>query len=348
MNKKVKSKSKSKIKYIYDETILYIKEEYKFLISCLLILILFFYPVNYYIVIGGGISDISKRIEIENSYNSEGSFNMSYVSELIGTLGPYLLSYVIPTWDRESADAYKYDTTESVADIEFRSKLDLESTNGNATYWAYKLADKECKIIDSKIYVISVLSEYGSLFEVGDILLGINDKSYDNLKDYQNYIQTLKVGDMAKIKVLRDDKEVEFETKLHGENNRVIMGVILQVVNKYETDPKIEIKFERDESGPSAGLITTLAIYDKLTKGDLTKSLKIAGTGTIESDGTIGEIGGVKYKLLGAEAGDADIFLVPSGKNYEECVKIKKEKKLNIKLIEVSTIEEAIKKLENL
>lgn len=352
MNKKVKNnlknKLKSKAKYIYDETILFIKEEYKFLICCLLILIVFFYPVNYYIVIGGGISNISKRIEIENSYDNEGRFYMSYVSELIGTLGPYLLSYVIPTWERESADMYKYDVSESVEDIEFRSKLDLESTNGNATYWAYKLANKECEIIDSKIYVISVFSEYNSMFKVGDILLAINDNSHDSLKDYQNYIQTLKIGDMAKIKVLRDDKEVEFETKLHGENNRVIMGVYLQVINKYETTPEIEIKFERDESGPSAGLITTLAIYDKLTKGDLTKSLKIAGTGTIELDGTVGEIGGVKYKLLGAEAGDADIFLVPSGKNYEECVKIKKEKKLKIKLIEVSTIEEAIEKLKSL
>ena len=126
------------------------------------------------------------------------------------------------------------------------------------------------------------------------------------------------------------------------------MGVILQVVNKYETNPKVEMNFKRDESGPSAGLITTLAIYDKLTKSDLTKQLKIAGTGTIEIDGSIGEIGGVKYKLLGAEAGNADIFLVPSGNNYKECVKIKKEKKLKIKLIEVSTIDEAIEKLENL
>lgn len=344
MLKKINSILKKIIKEIKE----FIITEYKFLISCFLILILFYYPVNYYIVVGGGISDVGKRIEVEDSYESLGSFNMSYVSQIVGTLGPYLLSYIIPTWDRESADDYKYDATESIADIEFRSKLDLESTNGNATYWAYKLADKECKIIDSKIYIISVLTEYNSSFKVGDILLGINDKSYDNLKDYQDYIQTLKVGDMAKIKVLRDDKEVEFETKLHGENKRVIMGIILQVVNKHETDPRIEIKFESDESGPSAGLMTTLSIYDKLTKGDLTKSLKIAGTGTIEPDGSIGEIGGVKYKLLGAEAGDADIFLVPGGNNYEECVKIKKEKKLKIKLIEVSTIEEAIKKLENL
>ena len=326
----------------------FIVEEYKFLIISLFILILFFYPVNYYIIIGGGISDIGDRIEISDAYNSEGSFNMSYVSELTGTLGPYLLSYVIPFWDRESVDLYKYDSTESVEDIEFRSSLDLQSANGNAVYWAYKLAEKKCDIVKTNIYIISVMSEYENSFEVGDLLLEINGKSFEKLTDYQQYIQTFKAGEIVKIKVLRDNKEIEFDSELYSYEGRTIMGVYLQVVNEYETDPKIELQFEKDESGPSAGLITTLAIYDKLTENDLTSSLKIAGTGTIEADGTIGQIGGVKYKLMGADAGDADVFLVPSGDNYEECVKIKKKKKLKIKLIEVSSIEEAILKLEAL
>lgn len=326
----------------------FIKEEYKFLIVCLLVLILFFYPVNYYIIIGGGISDIGDRIEVEDEYDSDGTFNMSYVSELVGTLGPYLLSYVIPTWDRESADLYKYDVTESIEDIEFRSSLDLENANSNAIYWSYKLAKKHIELIETKIYIISVMSEYKTKFKVGDLLLAINDNSFETLEEYQNYIQTLKAGDNAKIKVLRNSKEAEFDTEIYDYEGRSIMGVYLQVVNEYKTDPIVKLEFEPDESGPSAGLITTLAIYDKLTKGDLTNSLNIAGTGTIEADGSIGQIGGVKYKLLGAVAGDADVFLVPSGDNYKECAKIKKEKKLKIKLIEVSTIEEAIEKLEKL
>ena len=335
-------------KRIFKDTKQFIIEEYKFLLTCLLILILFFYPVNYYIVIGGGISDIGKRIEVEDSYSSKGSFNMSYVSELIGTLGPYLLSYVIPSWDRENADLYKYDTNESIEDIEFRSSLDLESANGNAIYWAYKLANKKCEIVDTKIYVISVMSEYKNKFKVGDMILEINDNSFSSLIEYQQYIQTLTPGDVINVKVLRDENEVNVDTKLYSYNDRVIMGIYLQAVNTYKTDPKVEINFEADESGPSAGLITTLAIYDKLTKDDLTNSLKIAGTGTVEVDGTVGEIGGVKYKLIGAEAGDADVFLVPSGDNYKECVKIKKEKKLDIKLIEVSTVEEAIEALKKM
>ena len=95
-------------------------------------------------------------------------------------------------------------------------------------------------------------------------------------------------------------------------------------------------------------MITTLDIYDKLTKDDLTNSYKIAGTGTIEADGSIGEIGGVKYKLAGAVKNKADIFLVPNGNNYEECVKLQKKNKYKIKIIGVSNIEEAVSKLEEL
>ena len=117
-------------------------------------------------------------------------------------------------------------------------------------------------------------------------------------------------------------------------------------VKEYETDPKVDIQFKSSESGPSGGLITTLEIYNQLTKKDLTHGKKIAGTGTIEVDGTIGQIGGIKHKIIGAEADDAEYFLAPSGKNYEEAKAYIKENKLNIKLIEVKSIEDAIKKLE--
>ena len=81
-------------------------------------------------------------------------------------------------------------------------------------------------------------------------------------------------------------------------------------------------------------------------KKDLTNGLTIAGTGTIEADGTIGEIGGVNYKVIGAAKGKADIFLTPK-ENYDECIKTVKDKKLKIKVIKVNNIEDTIKKLNN-
>lgn len=335
------------IKRFFNDIVEFIKEEYKFIIFLLLSVILFLFPVNYYIIVGGDISDIDERVVISDSYDSKGSFNISYVSELKGRLGPYLLSYIIPDWERESANDYKYVDEETIQDIEFRNRLDLVSTNGNAIKWAYELAGKEYKVIDTKVYVISVSDEYDSSLKIGDRIVKFDDKTIEDVNSIREYL-----GDISKDKVsvgvVRNNKEINIDTKVYSEDGKKLIGVYLQEVSEYETDPKVEIKFKSRESGPSAGLITTLSIYDKLTEEDLTKGLKIAGTGTVEEDGTIGPIGGVKYKLAGAVKNKADVFLVPSGDNYEECIKLKKKNKYKIKIIGVSTIEEAIEKLEKL
>ena len=92
--------------------------------------------------------------------------------------------------------------------------------------------------------------------------------------------------------------------------------------------------------------MTTLAIYNSITKKDITKGKKIAGTGTIDIEGNVGEIGGVKYKLSGAVKNKADIFLVPDG-NYEEAYDYKKERGFDIELVSISNFDEAIDFLES-
>jgi PDZ domain-containing protein len=94
--------------------------------------------------------------------------------------------------------------------------------------------------------------------------------------------------------------------------------------------------------------MTTLAIYDSLTEKDLSHGLKIAGTGTIDADGYVGDIDGVKHKINGAAKDEADIFFVPAGRNYEEATKTKKENNLKIEIVPVETLDDAIKYLENL
>lgn len=322
-----------------------IKEEYKFIIFLILLFIIFEFPLNYYIIVGGGTSDVSSRIKVEDKYESKGSFSISFVEELKGTVVTYLLSYVIPSWEREDANLYKYNEKESIDDIEFRSDLDLLYSNGNATYWAYTLANKDIKKTSSKMYVITVFDEYDTKLKIKDEVLSIDGHTYDTVDEYREYMQTLKENDEVTIKIIRNKKEKEIKSKLYKYEDRLILGVGLQIVDEYKTDPKVKIKFKSSESGPSGGLITTLEIYNQLTKTDLTQGRKIAGTGTIEKDGTIGDIGGVEYKILGASEDKVDIFLVPEG-NYKDAVKYKKKHNLKIKLIKVKTIEDAIEKLK--
>ena len=72
----------------------------------------------------------------------------------------------------------------------------------------------------------------------------------------------------------------------------------------------------------------------------------IAGTGTMELDGKVGEISGVKYKLIGAVKKGADVFIVPTN-NYEEALSVKQENNYDIEIIEASTFKEAVEKLKN-
>ena len=87
----------------------------------------------------------------------------------------------------------------------------------------------------------------------------------------------------------------------------------------------------------------TLGVYDLLTPGDLTGGRKIAGTGTISLDGSVGPIGGVQQKVVAAERAGAEYFLSPA-ENYDDAVAMAK----HIKVIKVTTAQEAIDFLKSL
>ncbi|MDD6373614.1 MAG: Lon protease [Bifidobacteriaceae bacterium] len=86
-----------------------------------------------------------------------------------------------------------------------------------------------------------------------------------------------------------------------------------------ETD-KVKVSIEiGDVGGPSAGLMYTLGIIDELTDAEETGGQTIAGTGTIEDDGSVGAIGGIRQKMVGARDAGATWFLAPSS-NCDEVV----------------------------
>ncbi|GAA2960091.1 MULTISPECIES: S16 family serine protease [Streptomyces] len=103
-----------------------------------------------------------------------------------------------------------------------------------------------------------------------------------------------------------------------------------------------------DVGGPSAGLFFSLGIIDKLvgdgSGGDLTGGRTIAGTGTIEADGTVGAVGGVSLKTQAARRDGATVFLVPKA----ECGQAEAEKPEGLRLIPVTTLKSAVSSLRAL
>jgi PDZ domain-containing protein len=92
--------------------------------------------------------------------------------------------------------------------------------------------------------------------------------------------------------------------------------IVLTHLYAYELPKELDLK-TRDIGGPSAGLMFALGVYNAFAPGDITQGHKIAGTGSIATDGTIGAVGGVKYKALAAQRAGADLFLAPA-ENYDE------------------------------
>ena len=333
----------------YEKINQFIKENYKTLIFFAFLYVFFLYPVDYYIITGGGIMEVGNRIKVSGEYKSKGSLNLSYVSEAKGTIATYLLSYIVPDFERIKVSDYTYDSSENIDDVEFRGEIDLLNASDNAIKNAYLKAGKKYEVTSTSLYVYYKDKEHESDFKVGDKILQVDDVNISCADDYKKVVSKKSAGDIIHVLVERNKKKKLIEASLYKQDdNRIVSGIYISEVHKYKTDPKVEIKFKKSESGPSGGLIETLDIYNKITKKDITGGLKIAGTGEIDQNGNIGTIGGVKYKLLGAEKKHADIFMVPNGENYEECMKLKKSKKLKIEVIGVSTFFEAVDKLNEI
>ena len=336
------------IKDILNKIKEYLKNEWKFLIVLLITFILCTYPMDYYIITGGGTIPAESRVEVENAKKSKGSISLTYVKELKGTIATFLLSYVVPSYEREKVEDYTYNDNETIEDIEFRSNIQLRTANNSAIKVAYEKAKKDIKENSKGIYVYYIDKKADTNIKIGDKIVEINGKKINSFKELRKYINTLENNSEISIMVENKGKKETKTAKIFENENKKYIGVSLIEDVSYETKPKINIKFKKSEGGPSGGFMLTLEIYNQLTKKDITKGKKIAGTGTIDDEGNIGEIDGIKYKLKGAVKKKSDIFIAPTGKNYKQAVKEKEKHNYKIKIIEGKTFDQVLKELEKI
>lgn len=326
-----------------------VKNNYKNIIAFFLPIIIALFlliPVDYYITIGGGVISIDDSIKVENEKDGKGSFNSAYVSQTKGTIISYLLSFIIDDFEREKIEDIVINN-EDIEAYKFREEMMFKSSLSNATKVAYESAGKDIVLSNNSFKVIYVDSYANTDILVGDEIIKVDNILIKDMNKIREIIFNKEVGESINILVRRDDKEIEVSAKIYGDKLEKKIGIALMNDFSYKTTPKIEFDFSGREAGSSGGLIMSLSIYNKLVDKDITKGYKIVGTGTIEYDGSVGEIGGVKYKLMGAVKDKADVFLVPVD-NYEEAKRIVDESDYDIKLIKVSSFNDAISKLNQL
>ncbi|WP_232531672.1 YlbL family protein [Microbacterium halophytorum] len=157
--------------------------------------------------------------------------------------------------------------------------------------------------------------------EAGDVITAANGEPVADAEELRGVIDA---GDGAPVEVAytRDGEAGTASIRperaeIDGEESWAI-GVMLAPMTTFDFPVDVTIQLD-DVGGPSAGTMFALGIIDTLTEGPMTGGENIAGTGTIDAEGVVGPIGGIRQKLYGAREAGADWFLAPSD-NCDEVV----------------------------
>lgn len=320
----------------------FIKENYKIILLMILIILFFNIKLPYYILAPGGTINITNRVVMEDYKKEEnGSINMLYVSEYDGTPASLLMAK-IKNYDIES-NKERQISNETIKEINKRNKIMRDNSLDIATMVAYTEAGKKIDIKNRKNVVVATTIDNG--LEIGDEIITVDNVKCEEVADIKKQINRKEENDIITFKILRENKEKEIKSKVLLEGTNKIVGAVIITEYDYEINPQIDIKFKNSESGASGGLMLALTIYNAITEDDIIKGRTIAGTGTISLDGTVGEIDGMKYKIMGAAKNKVDIVFVPSA-NYEEAIMTKNKYKYNLEIVRVDTFKEAIEYLK--
>jgi len=185
-----------------------------------------------------------------------------------------------------------------------------------------------------------------------DVILAANGRDVHSSQQLVKALQPVRPGASVRLLVEQGNaRTVHVTVATIPHNGRAIIGIAPHNIT-LRSNPRLpyDVKFDTgDVAGPSAGLMFALSIVNRFSPTDLTHGLKIAGTGTINADGFVGPIGGVKQKVIGARHTGAKYFFVPAycqpdSCNYKEALPYAK----GITLLPVNTIDDALAALRKL
>ncbi len=150
----------------------------------------------------------------------------------------------------------------------------------------------------------------------GMVITAIDDVPVPQLKDLETEMKGRKPGSPIHLSVVDGKRKLDLRTKLTSDPDDKLRAII-GILGVHDAPPRAQLPVKVSITprglgrGPSAGLAFALQVYDALSGHRLANGRKIAVTGTIDLDGNVGPIGGVRQKVLGAVRKHSDIVLVP-------------------------------------
>jgi PDZ domain-containing protein len=320
--------------------------------------ILLLIPMPWFVIQPGSATDVSPFVHVGNiKPDTKGDLLLTTISIRQANLFDYVVSRFSDEVDLIPKEMILAED-ESEEEYEKRQKENMIASQNHAVVAAYRLAGHPVSVHVEGIEVFGqVRREPGGLRE-GDLIRRVDGHALGSVEGLIEYLGTRKPGDTVTVDLVRNGRKVTQEVKLvalspgKGGKAQAGLGIIPVTRVKVKTDPEVRIQ-AGEIGGPSAGLMFSLEVLDRLLPWDLTKGYRIAGTGTITDTGEVGQIGGIRHKIVAAYREHAEIFLCPKdvrpGDDNERTAKeTARRLGLKITVVPVSSLEEAVRYLESL
>ncbi len=284
-------------------------------------------------------------IEGEKTYPVSGNLDMTTVSVAGGPNTTITALQALGTWLTPSSSVYPSDLLyePSVTRDQVAQRNTADMTNSQEIAQAAAM-DYLKKPVGEKLIVVEVNDDGAGVgkFEEGDLIKKIGDK---NIETFPQIAEVLDANKDKPIDVVveRDGQDLTVNvTPTYNEKAKhYVMGLFIN--RDYDFPFTVNYGLE-DVGGPSAGMMFALGIIDELTEGHMTGGIHFAGTGTIETDGKVGKIGGIEQKMVGAQKSGATVFLAPEG----NCDDVIGHIPNGLSVVKVGKLEDAVKAVEEI
>lgn len=276
---------------------------------------------DYYFMAPGPPYQWDIEIEGANAYDYQGNLYQLTVRRDEANYFTYIWAKVDNSVDLYSREVIlpKGVTPQELSEI---SMQNMKTSENVAIAVALNFLDYEIQTQGDGVLVVGVMDDSpvaGKLLKE-DLIISINNEVINSTTEFIALLRTYEIGDIVSIGLIRKDNEISIETKLieHIDyENEPMVGFLASTPNERFVFP-ISVDIDTGNvGGPSAGLMMALNVYNSLTEFDITKGLKVAGTGTIEIDGSVGPVGGVKQKVIAAKNAGSSLILVPTA-NFDD------------------------------
>nr|WP_280521223.1 SepM family pheromone-processing serine protease [Paenibacillus mangrovi] len=322
----------------------------------IVLLIVLMIPMPYYLYQPGDVEPLSPVVTVENGGKSEkGNFYLTTVT----TIKTTHLYYLIYGWLAPNTQIRKEQSVSgnlSQDEYDFLLKHMMTTSQQNAIVAGLRAAGEVVPVQNKGVFVTNVLpvSKAKGKIAVGDIITEIDGKEMTKSADVITYLSAKKAGDTVNIGFIHEGKRQQGTFELTVINDQGKVGLGIQPEDEYVIYPPRQVKIETSHiGGPSAGLMFSLEILNQVLPEDLTKGYQIAGTGTIDQEGNVGQIGGIRDKIVAAHEGKVDIFFCPADvksddSNTKDILDEAKKRKYQIKIVPVRNIQVALDYLKQL